>query len=158
MSWTTPFLNNVRSAVIASGQRNVRFLHSARPRFDASKKTGGEVGQATQPPKVNPAAGNRIPGLPTTTPTALDKKFLIWSGVYKSEDQIPKQVAGEIINRVRSWSRIRINIVFLIIATLGGGVMVIQGKEAAKRGESSQQQNLDWHRKNREDFQKGRGQ
>jgi len=32
--------------------------------------------------------------------------------------------------------------------------MVYSGKQAAKRGESMEQQNLDWHRKIAEDYKK----
>ncbi|ODM87233.1 hypothetical protein Ocin01_19449 [Orchesella cincta] len=90
-------------------------------------------------------------------PTALDKKFLVWSGVFKSADQIPKSLEGEVIHRARSWGRIRMNIGFLFIVAGMGGVMVYSGKQAAKRGESLEQQNLEWHRKINEEYNRQQG-
>lgn len=60
---------------------------------------------------------------------------------------------GDVIHRARSWGRIRINLGFLFLAAAGGGVMVFLGKRAAGRGESIEQQNLEWHRQVKEDYE-----
>jgi len=57
----------------------------------------------------------------------------------------------DVIQRTRSWARIRINLIAIGFAAIGSGVMVYMGKQAAKRGESLEQQILEKHRKNREE-------
>lgn len=60
------------------------------------------------------------------------------------------------IHRARSWGRIRMNLIFLFLAGLGGAAMVYSGKKAAARGETVESQNLEWHRQINEDYQKGK--
>ncbi|ODM98131.1 hypothetical protein Ocin01_08560 [Orchesella cincta] len=122
------------------------------------KKAGSEVGPVKRK-TVPPLDGSdrRLPSSPRGVPTALDKKFLVWSGVFKSADQIPKSLEGEVIHRARSWGRIRMNIGFLFIVAGMGGVMIYSGKQAAKRGESLEQQNLEWHRKINEEHNRQQG-
>jgi len=141
---------------MTAGQRSLRSLHSASPRLESSNKPGSEVGQANQPPKANPEAERRIPTGPRAIPTALDRIFLVWSGHYKSKDQIPRVVDGEVIHRVRSWGRIRINIGFLFLAAAGGGVMVYLGKRDAARGDSIEKQNMEWHREQNQEYQRNK--
>lgn len=61
---------------------------------------------------------------------------------------------ADVIHRARSWGRIRINIGFLFIAGAGGAFMAYLGKRAAARGESLEQQNLEWHRQIKADYDK----
>ena len=58
----------------------------------------------------------------------------------------------EVIMKTRSWARIRINLIAIGIAAAGSVLMVYMGKQAAKRGESVESENLAWHRKNREEY------
>ncbi|CAL8113469.1 unnamed protein product [Orchesella dallaii] len=118
------------------------------PSSSDAKKAGSEVGpvnQKTVPPQDG--SERRLPSSPRGAPTALDRKFLLWSGYYKSADEIPKILDAEVIHRARSWGRIRMNLGFLFLAAVAGGVMVYSGKQAQSRGESLEQQNLEWHRK-----------
>jgi len=141
---------------MSTEQRSLRTLHSSSSRLESSNKAGTEVGQANQPPKSNPDAERILPTGPRAIPTALDKRFLIWSGHYKSIDQIPRIVDGDVIHRVRSWGRIRINVGFLFLAAAGGALMVFLGKRDAARGESIEKQNMEWHRKENEEYERSK--
>lgn len=76
----------------------------------------------------------------------LEKRFLVWSGKYKSVDDVPPTVSQHTMEKARNKARIKIAnymILATIIACIG---FVYSGKQAAKRGESVQKMNLDWHK------------
>jgi len=50
-----------------------------------------------------------------------------------------------------------VNIGFLLIAAVGSGLMIYLGKRDAARGESMEKINLDWHRSNKEAYQRESG-
>lgn len=54
--------------------------------------------------------------------------------------------SGNVIHRARSLAIVRMNLIFMFAAVVASGAMVMSGKAAAERGESLQQQNLDWHK------------
>ncbi|XP_059474937.1 UPF0389 protein GA21628 isoform X2 [Neocloeon triangulifer] len=84
-------------------------------------------------------------------PNRLEKTFLVWSGRYKSVEEIPPTVPEEAIEKARNKARIRIAN-YLILGTIVACVAcVISGKQAAERGESVVKMNLDWHKKYNDD-------
>ncbi|OXA51166.1 UPF0389 protein CG9231 [Folsomia candida] len=86
------------------------------------------------------------PPKPKLIPTTLDRVFLRWSGHYVEGDAIPRLIDGNVIHRARSLAIVRMNLIFMFAAVVASGAMVMSGKAAAERGESLQQQNLDWHK------------
>ncbi|KAJ8951837.1 hypothetical protein NQ318_019812 [Aromia moschata] len=76
----------------------------------------------------------------------LEKKFLVWTGKYKSVDEVPNYVSQAVVERARNRMRIRIANYMMLATAIGCIAMVYSGKQAAKRGESVQQQNLQWHK------------
>jgi len=89
--------------------------------------------------------------------TALDRKYLVWSGIFKSAADIPTALEEPVLNRARSWGRIRLNLFFLFLAGVFAVGMVYSGKQAAKRGESVEKMNLEWHRKLNEEHARSQG-
>ncbi|KAF6208370.1 hypothetical protein GE061_016824 [Apolygus lucorum] len=78
--------------------------------------------------------------------TNFDKKVLVWVGRYKTTDEIPPTVPVETIERARNKGRIKF-CNYMIVGTIVGCIfMAWSGKQAAKRGESLHQMNLDWHK------------
>ncbi|EDV97991.1 UPF0389 protein CG9231 [Drosophila grimshawi] len=78
-------------------------------------------------------------------PNNLEKRFLVWSGKYKSTADVPGFVSQEEMERCRNKMRIRLANVMIGLTIVGCGIMVYSGKQAAKRGESVTKQNLEWH-------------
>ncbi|XP_046808599.1 UPF0389 protein GA21628-like [Lucilia cuprina] len=81
------------------------------------------------------------------TPNNLEKRFLVWTGKYKSVKEVPNFVSAEVMERSRNKMRIRIANIMMGLTVLGCALMIYSGKEAAKRGESVTKQNIEWHKR-----------
>lgn len=80
----------------------------------------------------------------------------MWAGRFKSPEQIPETISFETLDAARNKLRVRACYV-MIALTLGAClVMVISGKQAAKRHESLTSMNLEKKAKWREEMQKER--
>ncbi|XP_023313230.1 UPF0389 protein CG9231 isoform X1 [Anoplophora glabripennis] len=81
----------------------------------------------------------------------LEKRFLVWTGKYKKIEDVPNFVSQSTIERARNRMRIRIANYMMLATAVGCIIMIYSGKQAAKRGESVQKQNIEWHRKIKEE-------
>ncbi|XP_001352953.2 UPF0389 protein GA21628 [Drosophila pseudoobscura] len=79
-------------------------------------------------------------------PNEMEKRFLVWSGKYKSQAEVPAFVSQDEMERVRNKMRIRLANIMIALTVIGCGIMVYSGKQAAKRGESVSKMNLEWHK------------
>lgn len=104
-------------------------------------------------PEQATRASFRVPGY---KPSDMDKKMLVWSGRFKSADQIPETVSFEMLDGARN--RMRVKAAYLmIVATIGACmVMVFLGKRASGRNENLVAYNLEKKAKWREEFKKER--
>ncbi|KAH8371328.1 hypothetical protein KR093_006990 [Drosophila rubida] len=84
-------------------------------------------------------------GIKNHIPNDLEKRFLVWSGKYKSASEIPSLVSQEEMERCRNKIRIKLANIMIGLTVVGCVIMVYSGKQAAKRGESVTKQNLEWH-------------
>uniref|UniRef100_UPI0037E8A799 protein FAM162B n=1 Tax=Semicossyphus pulcher TaxID=241346 RepID=UPI0037E8A799 len=102
-------------------------------------------------PAPAPRAGFRLPGF---KPSGMDRKILVWSGRFKTADQIPEFVSFETIDAARN--KVRVKICYLMMgATIGAClVMVILGKRAVRRHESLTGQNMEKKARWREELQR----
>lgn len=94
--------------------------------------------------------------LPGYRPSEWDKKMLLWSGRFKTKEQIPEFVSFEMIDAARNRVRVKACYVMMgltILACLG---MVISGKQAAGRHENLTSQNMEKKARWREEAQKQR--
>ncbi|XP_038222970.1 UPF0389 protein CG9231 [Zerene cesonia] len=87
-------------------------------------------------------------------PSEFQKFLLVWTKKYKSKNEIPKFVTSELIDRSRSEARIKISNILMALTALASAFAIWSGKNAAKRGESVHQMNLDWHKQYQEEFKK----
>lgn len=75
-----------------------------------------------------------------------EKKCLVWTGKFKTVEEVPAYVTYTTIDRCKNRMRIKIAN-YMMAATLVGCLgMVYLGKQAAKKGETLQKINLDWHK------------
>ncbi|KAL0832825.1 hypothetical protein ABMA28_000986 [Loxostege sticticalis] len=84
-------------------------------------------------------------------PTDLQKFILVWTKKFKTKEEIPKLVSGDLIDRARSEARIKLSNILMLMTALASFGAILAGKAAAKRGESVHQMNLDWHKKYQEE-------
>lgn len=92
-----------------------------------------------------------------TTPHKVDqleKRFLVWTGKYKTLEEVPPYVSQTVMERSRNRMRIKIANYMIVATLLGCITMVYLGKQDHKEGKSVQKQNLEWHRKIKEEDEK----
>ncbi|XP_059216170.1 UPF0389 protein CG9231 [Stomoxys calcitrans] len=94
----------------------------------------------------------RRQGINNHEPNNLEKRFLVWTGKYKTIEEVPNFVSRDVMERTRNKVRIRLANIMMALTVVGCGIMVYSGKEAAKRGESVTKQNLDWHKQYNEKY------
>jgi hypothetical protein len=75
-----------------------------------------------------------------------EKKLLVWSGKYKSTDEVPAYVNQDVMEKARNRFRIRTANIMMILTVIGCLYMVFSGKQAQERGESVLKMNQDWHK------------
>ncbi|CAN9506291.1 unnamed protein product [Ophioblennius macclurei] len=104
-------------------------------------------------PTPEPRPAFRLPGY---RPSDLDKKILIWTGRFKTVDQIPDTVSFEMIDSARN--KIRVKAAYMMMALTIGAclVTVFFGKRAARRNESLTSHNMEKKARWREEVQRER--
>ncbi|XP_034025361.1 protein FAM162B [Thalassophryne amazonica] len=112
--------------------------------------------KADTQPAVPPHEPHHTFKLATFRPSNMDRKFLIWTGRFKTPDQIPEFVSYEMIEVARN--RMRIKFCYaMIAATLAGcAAMIYLGKQAAHRNESLAAYNLEKQARWREEAKRER--
>ncbi|KAF1373040.1 hypothetical protein PFLUV_G00256210 [Perca fluviatilis] len=102
-------------------------------------------------PAQAPRAAFRLPGY---RPSNLDKKMLVWSGRFKTADQIPELVSFEMIDAARN--KVRVKACYVMMATTIAAclLMVFLGKRAVGRHESLTGQNMEKKARWREELQR----
>ncbi|KAG7224907.1 hypothetical protein INR49_014823 [Caranx melampygus] len=93
----------------------------------------------------------RIPG---SRPSEMDKKFLVWSGRFKTPDQIPEFVSFEMLDAARNKVRVKACYIMMAVTVAACLVMVILGKRAAGRHESLTAINMEKKAKLKQEFQR----
>lgn len=76
----------------------------------------------------------------------LEKKFLVWTGKFKTIKEVPDFVSQSTMERCRNMMRIKVANYMMIGTVVGCISMVYLGKQAAKKGESVGKINLEWHK------------
>uniref|UniRef100_A0A1A8FW18 Family with sequence similarity 162, member A n=1 Tax=Nothobranchius korthausae TaxID=1143690 RepID=A0A1A8FW18_9TELE len=97
----------------------------------------------------------KVPGY---KPSNLDKKMLVWSGRFKSLEQIPEIVSFEMIDAARNKIRVKAAYVMMGLTIGACVVMVILGKKAASRNESLTYYNMEKKAKWREEMERDNAQ
>ncbi|XP_034006224.1 protein FAM162B isoform X2 [Trematomus bernacchii] len=96
-------------------------------------------------------ASFRVPGY---KPSNMDKKLLLWSGRFKTEDQIPEIVSFEMLDAARNKVRVKACYVMVLVSIGACVITVILGKRAAARNETLTAQNMEKKARWREEMQR----
>ncbi|KAL4624716.1 protein FAM162A [Arapaima gigas] len=115
----------------AGGQRQL----CIKPQEEGSKQ------QPSIPPVKDSAHSiHRITGY---RPSEFDKKILIWSGRFKSKDQVPEMVSMEMMDMARNKVRVKACYAMMFATLVACAGMVVLGKKAAARHESLTSWNME---------------
>ncbi|XP_056104864.1 protein FAM162B [Rhinichthys klamathensis goyatoka] len=104
--------------------------------------------QTTEPAQ---RLGFKVPGY---RPKEWDKKMLMWSGRFKTAEQIPEFVSFEMIDAARNRVRVKACYVMMALTILACLGMVISGKQAVGRHDNLTARNMEKKARLREDAQK----
>ncbi|XP_014870819.1 protein FAM162B [Poecilia latipinna] len=138
-------MNFVRSRL------SVGSLLGQRVRGMCNKLPEVKTESSSAAPAQEPRPSFRPPGY---RPSNMDKKMLVWTGRFKSAEQIPETLSYETIDSARNKIRVKVAYMMMVL-TLGACVlMVIMGKKAAGRNESLTAYNLEKKAKWREEIEK----
>ncbi|KAI1891210.1 hypothetical protein AGOR_G00141440 [Albula goreensis] len=97
--------------------------------------------------------GLRVPGY---RPSEFDKKVLIWSGRFKTKEQIPDMLSFETIDMARNRVRVKACYVMMALTIVSCLGMVFLGKQAVRRHESLMSFNMEKKARWRAEAQKER--
>ncbi|XP_075450917.1 protein FAM162B [Ascaphus truei] len=83
--------------------------------------------------------GNSVPRY---KPSTFDKKILMWTGRFKSEEEIPSTISIEMLDAARNKARIKACYIMIGITIIACFAVIVSGKKAAARHESLTSLNL----------------
>ncbi|CAJ1082136.1 protein FAM162B-like [Xyrichtys novacula] len=133
------------------GQRCRLVTETWSQRGMCNKPQETKAGPPPAAPAQAPRAGFRLPGY---KPSEFDRKILLWSGRFKSADQIPELVSFEMIDAARNKMRVKVCYVMMGLTIVACMVMVFLGKQAASRHESLTGQNMEKKARWRQEVQR----
>merc|ERR1739845_122315 len=157
--WTTRKLRNrmslftrtVRHTLSSSNNGLLRSVQNARnkaieiyapsTRFYSVESELGLVKHKTEP--SNTIKG---PGLTDHKINTFERFILVWSGKYKSVEEVPPLVSQATLELARNKARITINLGMGAATLLACLAMVWLGKKDAAEGKNVTDMNLEWHR------------
>ncbi|GCB62979.1 protein FAM162B-like [Scyliorhinus torazame] len=86
-------------------------------------------------------------------PSTLDKKLLLWSGRFKTEQDIPEMVSIEMLYSARNKIRVKMCYLMIGLTAVACLIMVVSGKKAFKNHENLTKWNLEKKAKLKQQFQ-----
>ncbi|XP_075994165.1 protein FAM162B [Genypterus blacodes] len=115
------------------GQVRRQVTHAQTCRTLCSKPQEAKAEPQPRAPAPAPHLGFKLPG---HRPSDMDKKILVWSGRYKTAEEIPELVSFEKIDAARDKMRVKICVIMMGLSIAACIFMVFLGKKAAGRHES----------------------
>jgi len=106
------------------------------------------------PPPAAPPAPEPSFRLPGYKPSKWDVKMLLWSGRFKTVDQIPEFVSFEMIDAARNRMRVKMCYAMMGFTILGCLFMVMLGKQAQGRHETLTGINMEKKARWREEYKR----
>uniref|UniRef100_A0A6I8NQF3 Protein FAM162A n=1 Tax=Ornithorhynchus anatinus TaxID=9258 RepID=A0A6I8NQF3_ORNAN len=87
--------------------------------------------------------GGPAPPVLPPSPSETYRKVLVWSGRFKKEDEIPEAITFEMLDAAKNKFRVKISYAMMALTVMGCVLMIIKGKQAARRHESLTSMNLE---------------
>uniref|UniRef100_A0A8C5PIU4 Family with sequence similarity 162 member B n=1 Tax=Leptobrachium leishanense TaxID=445787 RepID=A0A8C5PIU4_9ANUR len=75
-------------------------------------------------------------------PTKFDKKILMWTGRFRSEEEIPPTIPVQMLAKAKNKARIKACYIMIGLTIIACFVVIVSGKKAAARQESLTSLNL----------------
>ncbi|XP_026056255.1 protein FAM162B isoform X1 [Carassius auratus] len=127
-------IGQVRRGVMTTGSR----------RLCSKPQEGASAPQAQR-------LGFKVPGY---RPSEWDRKMLLWSGRFKTAEQIPEFVSFETIDAARNRVRVKACYVMMALTIMACVAMSVSGKKAAGRHDNLTSRNMEKKARWREEAQR----
>lgn len=114
---------------------------------------GATEAKAATPAPSTSHLGFKVPGY---RPSDFDKKMLLWSGRFKTREQIPEIVSFEMLDAARNRMRVKVAYGMMAATVVACIAMVILGKQGAKNHDSLTARNMEKKARWREEAQRER--
>ncbi|NWH45713.1 F162B protein, partial [Fregata magnificens] len=75
-------------------------------------------------------------------PSKFDKKILLWTGRFKTEEEIPARIPPEMLDRARNKARVKACYIMIGLSVVACFAVIASAKKAAARHESLTSWNL----------------
>ncbi|XP_069616616.1 protein FAM162A-like [Ranitomeya imitator] len=129
----------LRAALGRSGTR----LLAGRSVVPVPQSLVGRRWQCSKPEGDKTKAEGQSFKIPGHKPTNFEKKILVWGGRFKNESDIPEIVSYEMVDSAKSKVRVKFSVLMMLLTIAGCIVMVISGKQAARKQETLAKINLE---------------
>ncbi|XP_067291531.1 protein FAM162B [Pseudorasbora parva] len=120
------------------GQWRRGVMNAGRRQLCSKPQEGASTPHQTPEPAQR--LGFKVPGY---RPSEWDKKMLMWSGRFKTAEQIPEFVSFEMIDAARNRVRVKACYVMIALTILACLATVISGKQAVSRHENLTSRNME---------------
>ncbi|XP_038077962.1 protein FAM162A-like [Patiria miniata] len=108
--------------------------------------TGKEVEKTPEPQTSGTASGtSESAAIRHREPSNMERKVFVWTGKYKTVDEVPKLVSEAALMSAKTKFRIYINLLMGAATLLAAVAMIIIGRSRAKKGESVSGLNIRRH-------------
>lgn len=114
---------------------------------------GGTEAKPAVPAQTTQHLGFKLPGY---RPSDFDKKMLLWSGRFKTREQIPDIVSYEMLDAARNKVRVKVAYLMMGVTILACLSMVYLGKQSIKNHDSLITRNMEKKARWREEAQQER--
>uniref|UniRef100_A0A8C9NNY3 Family with sequence similarity 162 member B n=1 Tax=Serinus canaria TaxID=9135 RepID=A0A8C9NNY3_SERCA len=114
----------------------------ASPPGAAGRARGAGWGGAGVAPAAaeGPAEAHRV--VASCKPSKFDKKILLWTGRFKTEEEIPLRIPPEMLDKARNKARVKACYIMIGLSIIACFAVIASAKKAAARHESLTSLNL----------------
>ncbi|XP_064564003.1 protein FAM162B [Zonotrichia leucophrys gambelii] len=117
-----------------------RLLSAAQLRPPAPRGAASAGDPARSPGTARAEQAHRV--VASCKPSKFDKKILLWTGRFKTEEEIPQRIPPEMLDKARNKARVKACYIMIGLSIIACFAVIASAKKAAARHESLTSLNL----------------
>ncbi|OPJ73146.1 protein FAM162B [Patagioenas fasciata] len=111
-----------------------RLLSAAPLRLPAPRGAAAGGEPARSPGTVRAEQAHKV--VASYKPSKFDKKILLWTGRFKTEEDIPPRITPEMLDKARNKARVKACYIMIALSVVACFAVIASAKKAAARHES----------------------
>ncbi|XP_001602262.1 UPF0389 protein CG9231 [Nasonia vitripennis] len=142
--------NILRCCASVTGRR---FINQSARRLESKASDGikNTASSTASSSSTVPRHSESVVGPKMKIPTDFEKWILVWMKKFP-KGQVPERITEDLMYQTKSRARVKAANYMILFSALACLAAAISGKRAAKSGDSIQKRNLEWHKKNKEEY------